>query len=80
MIAICKVKYYDDFNDETKTEYITFTVANENCFVEAAQIINDYYGKDLISMSIQINDTPVLFLQESTYNDLINDKEGDYKC
>ena len=80
MIAVCKVEYYDDFNNETKTEYIAFTIPNENCFVEAARIIDNYYGKDLINMSIQINDAPVFFLQESTYNNFINDKEGNYKC
>lgn len=63
MIAIIKVRFWDDFNKCEKIEYQGLNPCDS--FVEAAEYANSYYGDSLIELSIEILDNGLILTEEN---------------
>ena len=69
MIAVAKVKYWDSFDNTENTEYLA--IGNCESYGQAAEYLERYYDKDLISVKIDILDTEIL-LSKKQYKKLIH--------
>ena len=59
--TLCKVEYWDE--DKIKTDNCLIYA---DTFVDAAQKIEDYYGKDIESLSMQMFDIGIWRVDDTT--------------
>ena len=68
---LAEIKFYDSDNEEELTEYIGLNADN---FTNAMHKIENYYGDDLISVSIKYKNGNGMFIfpDEATYQQFLN--------
>ena len=66
--TLCKVEYWDE--NQIKTDNCLIYA---DSFVEAAQQIEDYYGKEIESLSIQMFDIGVWRVDDATAARIVED-------